>query len=55
MKWHHWSLIVLGGWLIVSPLVLGYASVNLALWNSITVGALVILAAFWSVSPPGNA
>ncbi|MDO8469615.1 MAG: SPW repeat protein [bacterium] len=55
MKLPHWSLIALGGWLLLSPWILGYASVNLALWNSITVGALVVLAAFWSVSPPGNA
>lgn len=54
MKWQHWGVVVIGGWLILAPWILGYASVNLALWNSIAAGALLIVFTAWVITPPGN-
>src|SRR6185369_3281936 len=34
--------ILLGIWLILAPFVLGYASLQVAMWNDIILGALVL-------------
>ena len=47
--WEEWTLLLLGAWLIVSPFILGYAGINVALWNSIIVGLLVGADAAWSL------
>jgi hypothetical protein len=39
--WEEWINVVLGGWLAVSPWVLGLAS-NAARWNFVIVGVLVL-------------
>lgn len=44
----NWINVGLGAWLIISPFLLGFADIGAALWNSIVVGALVILLALWS-------
>ena len=48
MRWYHWTTIALGAWLIVSPWVLGFASINLALWNNVIAGIVFILLALWN-------
>ncbi len=50
MKWNQWSLIILGGWSLLSPWILGFSDINLAAWNSILIGALVVLFALWNFS-----
>ncbi len=52
MRWHHGALVGLGLWLAVSPWVLGFSALNLALWNSIAVGVVVVLLAWWSATTP---
>ena len=42
----------MGIWLIVSPWVLGYAEVNLALWNAAIIGTCSALLALWNMEPP---
>ena len=39
--WEEWINVVLGGWLAVSPWLLGLAS-NAARWNFVIVGVLVL-------------
>jgi hypothetical protein len=39
--WEEWINVALGGWLAVSPWVLGLAS-NAARWNFVVVGVLVL-------------
>jgi len=51
MKWNHWALTVIGVWLIVSPWVLGFYELNLAVWSAIVSGFAVALLGFWSVLP----
>jgi len=50
MKWNHWAVIILGVWLILSPWILGYSELNLVTWNSIVIGALIIVFTFWNIS-----
>lgn len=52
MKWHHWTIFGIGVWLILSPWVLGFAEVNLAMWNAVIAGALLALLALWNMAPP---
>lgn len=39
--------IFLGVWLIVSPWVFGFSSVNLARWNNLFVGVAIFLTSLW--------
>jgi len=47
--WEEWVLLALGAWLIVSPFLLGFAAMPMALWNSIIVGLLVGADSVWSL------
>jgi membrane protein YdbS with pleckstrin-like domain len=40
-KWEEWINAALGAWLIGSPWVLGYSTMQTPLWNQIIVGVLV--------------
>lgn len=47
-KWHEWINAALGAWLMVSPQVLGFATLQAAMWNNAIVGLAVIALALWS-------
>ncbi len=49
MKLHtqHWIVIGIGGWLIVSPWILGFYKINLATWNVIIAGIAIAFVALW--------
>lgn len=49
-NWHSWIVVALGGWLVVSPLVLqqttpGDAWAPLTIWSFVITGALALLVA----------
>jgi hypothetical protein len=46
-----WIDLVSGLWLMVSPAVLGFASMTAASVNAIVVGVLTVLFAAWALSP----
>jgi len=48
MNFHHWFLIIVGSWLIVSPWLLGFSELNLPLWNNIIIGVGLIIFALWN-------
>jgi SPW repeat len=48
--WEEWVNLVLGVWLMASPLVLGFAAEATAAWNAVFVGVLAILLAAWAMS-----
>lgn len=48
----HWIIVLCALWLTVSPWILGFSSVNLAVWNNIAVGSAVIIAVLWNFVPP---
>lgn len=47
-KWEEWVNAGFGAWLLVSPWVLGYSSLQPALWNQLIVGGAVAALALWS-------
>lgn len=48
MVWLSWLNVVFGLWLILSPFILGYADIAMALWNNIIVGVIVVVFGAWS-------
>lgn len=52
IRWNHWVVIVLGFWLIISPWVLGFAALDIVVWNNIAVGGFAIIFILWNLAPP---
>lgn len=52
MRWQDFTEIVIGLWLISSPLVLGFDSERAALWNAIFVGTAITGAAAQAMQVP---
>jgi hypothetical protein len=50
MKWHHQAFFALGLWALISPWLLGFSDVNLAAWNNILIGILIVLFELWDFS-----
>jgi hypothetical protein len=46
--WFTWINILAGIWLIISPFVLNYFGIESATWNSVILGAIVIVFSGWS-------
>ena len=42
-KYFDWIKFVLGVWIFVSPWVLGFWGINLALWSNMISGALIVI------------
>ena len=58
-QWEEWVNLILGAWAIISPFVLGFAAVTVAMWTHVLIGLVVaVLAAveLWSVThqPPAH-
>jgi hypothetical protein len=49
-----WINAILGGWLLVSPFILGYSAARIALWNDAIIGILVIILAGWAATSYGR-
>ncbi len=47
-----WTALILGGWMIASPFVAGYAELAGAMWNAIIVGAVIAISAVWAARAP---
>ena len=47
-KWEEWINAALGAWLIVSPFIMGFGALGVALWNQLIVGVLVGGLALWA-------
>lgn len=43
-----WLVAVAGLWEVVSPFILGYSAITVAMWNAIIVGVVLILLAAWA-------
>ena len=48
--WVYWTVVVLGVWLMTSPVTFGYESVAL-IWSDLTSGALLVVFGLLSLSP----
>lgn len=49
--WEEWVNLVLGLWLIIAPLVLGFRAETVAVANHFIVGLLIAGDAFWAMYP----
>ncbi|MDZ7705360.1 MAG: SPW repeat protein [Trueperaceae bacterium] len=52
--WLSWLNVMLGAWLFVSPFVLGFNTLFVALWNNLLLGFFVAVAGLWSVREARN-
>ena len=48
--WEEWLNVALAAWLIASPWLLGFSTLQVAVVNQVAVGALVGLLALWSAN-----
>lgn len=48
--WEEWTNVALAAWLIVSPWVLGFSTLQIAMWNHVAVGVAVLVLALWSTT-----
>ncbi len=49
MAWEEWANLLLGLGVAVSPWILGFSGVVLAMWNALLVGAVVAALALWAL------
>ena len=45
--WEEWTEVALGAWLVISPWVLGFASLQRPMMNAVVVGIAVLVLALW--------
>lgn len=43
LQWEDWAGIALGAWLLASPWLLGYATVDAAVMNALVMGTILVL------------
>lgn len=53
-QWREWLMLLFGVWLVVSPFALGYAGAGaqMAVWNPVIVGVVVIVFAIAEIMKP---
>ncbi|MBU2532021.1 MAG: SPW repeat protein [Alphaproteobacteria bacterium] len=49
-RWEEWILIVLGIWVGVSPWILDFTTLPMAMWNHVIVGTIVTVLAVWATA-----
>ncbi|MBI5732725.1 SPW repeat protein [Candidatus Jorgensenbacteria bacterium] len=54
MQWNQWAILIVAGWILASPWVLGFAAVNLATWSNVVAGSFIVLLVLWNIQPPPN-
>jgi multisubunit Na+/H+ antiporter MnhC subunit len=47
--WQEWANVLFGGWLIISPWVLGFSALSTVMLNAVVVGAVVAALALWAL------
>jgi hypothetical protein len=43
-----WLVTLAGLWELVSPFIMGYSAITVAMWNAVIVGVVLILLAGWA-------
>ncbi|MBI5401650.1 SPW repeat protein [Candidatus Wolfebacteria bacterium] len=49
MKYYDWIKLILGVWIFASPWILDFSGINLALWNNVIIGGLMIIFSLWRI------
>ncbi len=47
MKWYEWTVLFLCFWLLISPWVLNFESINLLVYNNVILAVLIALFTLW--------
>ncbi|HKJ94643.1 MAG TPA: SPW repeat protein [Gammaproteobacteria bacterium] len=47
--WEEWVNLILGAWLVISPWILGFSGVSVAVSNFVILGLLVGIDAIWTM------
>lgn len=47
MAWEEWVTVALGVWLAISPWILGFSGLTMAMWNAVIIGIAVAALALW--------
>ena len=50
MKWRLWLGAAIGAWFILAPWLLGFSAHTGALWTSVVIGAIQLVASAWAGS-----
>ncbi|MBI2591126.1 MAG: SPW repeat protein [Candidatus Brennerbacteria bacterium] len=44
-----WVQLILGVWIFVSPWLLGFYEINLALWSNLIAGIAIVILSLWLI------
>ena len=44
-----WLQLLIGAWIIISPWILGFSSINIALWSCLIGGMLTVIISLWQL------
>ncbi len=53
-EWEEWVSVALGAWLIASPWVMGFSTVQTAMLTHVLIGIAAVVLAIWSSSGHGS-
>jgi len=45
-----WLSIIIGGWVLISPWVLGFSAFGFAKWSNVLCGLILVVLGAWRVS-----
>ena len=44
-----WVQLILGGWILISPWLLGFSGITIMTWSNVIVGVALVLVNLWSI------
>ncbi len=47
MKIPRWAQLILGGWVLVSPWILGFSGISIMMWSNVIAGTVIVLLEVW--------
>lgn len=45
----HWTELVIGAWVLLSPWILGFSALTFAKWSNIIVGLIIVIKKIWDI------
>jgi uncharacterized membrane protein HdeD (DUF308 family) len=49
IEWEEWVALIVGALVIISPWVLGFATIQGAMWSCVVLGVIVVLSSIWGL------
>ncbi len=44
-----WTGLVVGAWVLISPWLLGFASISIAKWSNLIAGLIIVIVNAWMI------